>query len=79
MEPRGLAAPPARAARPGQLIQVASAPLASRNPQRVERKFLEMSIIGVGGVETRRLGTRRLSLAPHFTLSPGVVPGSTAK
>ncbi|CAH4013362.1 unnamed protein product [Pieris brassicae] len=33
MEPRGLGAPPARAARPGELIQVASAPLASRNPQ----------------------------------------------
>lgn len=32
-EPRGLAAPPARAALPGELIQVASAPRASRYPQ----------------------------------------------
>lgn len=33
VEPRGLAAPPARAASPGELIQVASAPGASRHPQ----------------------------------------------
>ncbi|CAB3230572.1 unnamed protein product [Arctia plantaginis] len=32
-EPRGLAAPPARAALPGELIQVASAPRTSRHPQ----------------------------------------------
>ncbi|CAG4943848.1 unnamed protein product [Colias eurytheme] len=81
-EPRGLAAPPARAAPPGELIQVASAPRTSRNPQKALSNKGSRDFDKSWAGESRRISlggwgvARRLSLAPHFTLSPGVVPAS---
>ncbi|XP_046961292.1 uncharacterized protein LOC124530962 [Vanessa cardui] len=53
-EPRGLAAPPARAALPGKLIQVASAPRASRHPQSCSRALGQLTSARQGRGGARR-------------------------